>query len=122
MKHCPCEGCKNSIGGVDCRLNVENECKAAGGYEAWEPMPHSPTETQPVRAIPQVVGNRSRLACLSCGDLQAVPTGFREVMPMTFYHFCADRHIKGILRNGLTEVGKPARPPRPHSARVHKGI
>ena len=39
MKHCPCEGCKNSIGGVDCRLNVENECKAGGGYEAWETMP-----------------------------------------------------------------------------------
>lgn len=39
MKHCPYEGCKNSIGGVDCRLNVENECKAGGGYEAWEPMP-----------------------------------------------------------------------------------
>lgn len=38
MKHCPCEGCKHSIGGVDCRLNVENECKAGGGYEAWEPM------------------------------------------------------------------------------------
>lgn len=28
----------SSIGGVDCRLNVENECKAGGGYEAWEPM------------------------------------------------------------------------------------
>lgn len=41
---------------------------------------------------------------------------------MTFYHFCADRHIKGILRNGLTEVGKPARSPRSHSTRVHKGI
>lgn len=34
MKHCPCEGCKNSIGGVDCRLNVENECKAGGDYPA----------------------------------------------------------------------------------------
>lgn len=31
---------------------------------------------------------------------------------MTFYHFCADRHIKGILRNGLTEVG---------NRRVHHG-
>ncbi len=38
MKHCPCEGCNHSIGGVDCRLNVEQECKAGGGYEAWEPM------------------------------------------------------------------------------------
>ena len=38
MNHCPCEGCKNSVGGVDCRLNIENECKAGGGYEAWEPM------------------------------------------------------------------------------------
>lgn len=31
MNHCPCEGCKNSIGGVDCRLNVEDECRAGGG-------------------------------------------------------------------------------------------
>ena len=38
MNHCPCEGCKNSIAGIDCRLNIENECKAGGGYEAWEPM------------------------------------------------------------------------------------
>lgn len=42
MNHCPCEGCKHSIGGVDCRLNVEYECRAGGGYEAWEPMPAAP--------------------------------------------------------------------------------
>lgn len=42
MKHCPCEGCKNSVGGVDCRLNVEQECKAGGGYEAWEPAENEP--------------------------------------------------------------------------------
>ena len=39
MNHCPCEGCKNSIGGVDCRLNVEDECREGGGYEAFEPSP-----------------------------------------------------------------------------------
>ena len=38
MTHCPCESCKNSVGGVDCHLNIENECRAGGGYEAWEPM------------------------------------------------------------------------------------
>lgn len=38
MGHCPCEGCKNSVGGVDCRLNCENECKLGGGFEMWEPM------------------------------------------------------------------------------------
>lgn len=26
MTHTPCECCKNSVGGVDCRLNVEEEC------------------------------------------------------------------------------------------------
>lgn len=31
---------------------------------------------------------------------------------MTFYHFCADRHIKGILRNGLTEGGLTEIAPR----------
>ena len=43
--NCPCEGCKHSIGGVDCRLNVEQECKAGGGYEAWEPMPVAPPKS-----------------------------------------------------------------------------
>lgn len=38
MNHCPCEGCKNSVGGVECRLNVENECKQGGGFEMWEPI------------------------------------------------------------------------------------
>ena len=37
MSHCPCEGCKNSIGGMECRLNVEGECKQGGGFEMWEP-------------------------------------------------------------------------------------
>lgn len=33
---CPCKGCRHSIGGVDCRLNLEMECREGGGYEAWE--------------------------------------------------------------------------------------
>lgn len=37
MTHTPCERCKNSVGGVDCRLNVEDECREGGGYEAFEP-------------------------------------------------------------------------------------
>ena len=39
MIHTPCESCKNSIGGVDCRLNVKDECREGGGYEAFEPSP-----------------------------------------------------------------------------------
>lgn len=39
MAHTPCERCKNSIGGVDFRLNVEDECREGGGYEAFEPSP-----------------------------------------------------------------------------------
>ena len=39
MIHTPCERCKNSVGGVDCRLNVEDECREGGGYEAFEPSP-----------------------------------------------------------------------------------
>lgn len=35
---CPCKGCKHSIGGgLDCRENLERECREGGGYEAWEP-------------------------------------------------------------------------------------
>ena len=47
MNHCPCEKCIHSIGGVDCRLNVENECKAGGGFEAWEPAEPDSPESQP---------------------------------------------------------------------------
>lgn len=39
MTHTPCECCKNSVGGIDCRLNVEEECREGGGYEAFEPSP-----------------------------------------------------------------------------------
>lgn len=42
MTHTPCESCKNSVGGVDCRLNVEDECREGGGYEAFEPSPATP--------------------------------------------------------------------------------
>jgi len=42
MIHTPCECCKNSVGGVDCRLNVEDECREGGGYEAFEPSPAAP--------------------------------------------------------------------------------
>ena len=42
MIHTPCESCKNSIGGVDCRLNVEDECREGGGYAAFEPSPAEP--------------------------------------------------------------------------------
>lgn len=42
MTHTPCESCKNSVSGIDCRLNVENECREGGGYEAFEPSPAEP--------------------------------------------------------------------------------
>ena len=44
MTHTPCECCKNSVGGIDCRLNVEDECREGGGYEAFEPSPATPPE------------------------------------------------------------------------------
>lgn len=44
MAHTPCERCKNSVGGVDCRLNVEDECREGGGYEAFEPSKPSRSE------------------------------------------------------------------------------
>ncbi len=36
--HCPCELCDNSVGGIDCKLNCDSECKAGGGFEMWEPQ------------------------------------------------------------------------------------
>ncbi len=38
---------------------------------------------------------------------------------MTLYHFCADRHIKGILHNGLTEGGLTEI--TPHGFILHTG-
>lgn len=32
-----CETCKHYLGGGCCRINVEDECEAGGGYECWEP-------------------------------------------------------------------------------------
>lgn len=32
-----CVGCKHHIGAGCCRINLEDECAAGGGYEAWEP-------------------------------------------------------------------------------------
>lgn len=31
-----CRGCKHNLGGGCCRMNLEDECEAGGGYEAWE--------------------------------------------------------------------------------------
>ena len=31
-----CKGCRNYLGGGCCRLNLEDECAAGGGYEMWE--------------------------------------------------------------------------------------
>lgn len=38
---------------------------------------------------------------------------------MTLYHFCADRHIKGILHNGLMEGGLTEI--TPHGFILHTG-
>lgn len=35
-EHDSCEGCRNYLGGGCCRLNLEDECAAGGGYELWE--------------------------------------------------------------------------------------
>lgn len=33
-----CFTCGNYMGGDACKINLELECAAGGGYEAWEPM------------------------------------------------------------------------------------
>lgn len=32
-----CTGCKHHLGMGLCKINLEQECAAGGGYEAWEP-------------------------------------------------------------------------------------
>lgn len=44
---CPCKGCKHSIGGtLNCRQNLEGECRDGGGYEAWEPATLAPQKDE----------------------------------------------------------------------------
>ena len=31
-----CEGCRHYLGGDNCRIGLEAECAAGGGYEAYE--------------------------------------------------------------------------------------
>lgn len=31
-----CKGCINDLGGGYCRINVEDECEAGGGFELYE--------------------------------------------------------------------------------------
>lgn len=35
-EHDSCAGCKHDLGGGCCRINLEDECAAGGGYEMWE--------------------------------------------------------------------------------------
>ena len=35
-EHDSCDGCNHNLGGGCCKLNVEDECAAGGGYELWE--------------------------------------------------------------------------------------
>lgn len=32
-----CKGCRWDLGGGLCRINVEDECEAGGGFELYEP-------------------------------------------------------------------------------------
>lgn len=32
-----CAGCRHHLGMGLCKINLEQECAAGGGYEAWEP-------------------------------------------------------------------------------------
>ena len=51
MTHCPCEGCRNSVSDIDCRLNIESECRAGDGFEAWEPaepVPPKPSRSEKI--------------------------------------------------------------------------
>lgn len=44
---CPCKVCRYSIGGgLDCKENLEKECRDGGGYESFEPM----TQTSATKA------------------------------------------------------------------------
>lgn len=38
-----CVGCKHHIGDGCCRINLESECAAGGGYEAWQPREETPS-------------------------------------------------------------------------------
>ena len=35
-KHVSCESCRHYLGGGQCRINLEAECREGGGFEAWE--------------------------------------------------------------------------------------
>lgn len=37
MRKKTCVGCKHYLGGGQCRINLESECREGGGYEAREP-------------------------------------------------------------------------------------
>ena len=39
-----CNGCINYLGGGCCRINVEDECEAGGGFELYEPIEGSVTD------------------------------------------------------------------------------
>lgn len=38
-----CENCKSHLGAGQCRDNLERECAAGGGYEAWQPCEEKPS-------------------------------------------------------------------------------
>lgn len=50
-----CDGCRNSLGGGCCRINLEKEC-AAGGFEAWEPRKETSGRAVTVHEIMVTVG------------------------------------------------------------------
>ena len=36
QNHDSCDGCVHNLGGDQCRMNLEYECREGGGFEMWE--------------------------------------------------------------------------------------
>lgn len=43
-----CVGCRHYLGGGQCRINVEAECREGGGFELWEPPEEKRTRLESV--------------------------------------------------------------------------
>lgn len=73
-----CENCKSHLGAGQCRDNLELECAAGGGYEAWQPCKDAPSNERVTLTLTRDQAFVVEQACellarLHIGQFQMIP-------------------------------------------------
>ena len=94
-----CENCKSHLGGGQCRDNLERECAAGGGYEAWKPCEEAPSNERVTLTLTREHARVVERACELFARLNIGQFNIVTEMLMDFRHgmddYCWRRSYNG---------------------------